>query len=148
MVIFASEDIGMADPQALLVAVAAAHAVEHVGLPEVQLNLSQAVIHLATAPKSNTSTVAIGGARQAVRDGRLGEVPAHLRDSHYQGAAALGHGAGYEYPHDDERGWVEQQYLPDELVGHRWYRPSRHGFEQEIDERMQQRSTARPETRS
>jgi putative ATPase len=148
MVIFASEDVGMADPQALLVAVAAAHAVEHVGLPEAQLNLSHAVIHLATAPKSNTATVAIGGARQAVRDGRLGEVPPHLRDSHYQGAAVLGHGAGYEYPHDDERGWVEQQYLPDELVGQRWYRPSRHGFEQEIDERMKQRHRARPETSS
>jgi putative ATPase len=144
MVIFASEDVGMADPLALLVAVAAAHAVEHVGLPEAQLNLSQAVIHLATAPKSNTATTAIGAARQAVRDGRLGEVPAHLRDSHYQGAAALGHGSGYEYPHDDERGWVEQQYLPDELVGQVWYRPSRHGFEQEIDERMQQRRRARP----
>jgi putative ATPase len=144
MVVFASEDVGMADPLALLVAVAAAHAVEHVGLPEAQLNLSQAVIHLATAPKSNTATTAIGAARQAVRDGRLGEVPAHLRDSHYQGAAALGHGSGYEYPHDDERGWVEQQYLPDELVGQVWYRPSRHGFEQEIDERMQQRRRARP----
>jgi putative ATPase len=144
MVIFASEDVGMADPLALLGAVAAAHAVEHVGLPEAQLNLSQAVIHLATAPKSNTATTAIGAARQAVRDGRLGEVPAHLRDSHYQGAAALGHGSGYEYPHDDERGWVEQQYLPDELVGQVWYRPSRHGFEQEIDERMQQRRRARP----
>ncbi|MEZ5295520.1 MAG: hypothetical protein R2697_04380 [Ilumatobacteraceae bacterium] len=137
--IFASEDVGMADPQALVVAVAAAQAVEHVGLPEAQLNLSQAVIHMATAPKSNTATTAIGGARRAVRDGSLGEVPAHLRDAHYQGAATLGHGTGYEYPHDDERGWVEQQYLPDELVGQHWYRPSRHGFEREIDERMKQR---------
>jgi len=139
MVIFASEDVGMADPQSLLIAVAAAQAVEHVGLPEAQLNLAQAVIHLATAPKSNTATIAIGAARRAVRDGALGEVPAHLRDAHYQGAATLGHGTGYEYPHDDERGWVEQQYLPDELVGTRWYRPSRHGFEREIDERMEQR---------
>ncbi|MCB0966263.1 MAG: replication-associated recombination protein A [Ilumatobacter sp.] len=139
IVIFASEDVGMADPQALVVAVAAAQAVEHVGLPEAQLNLSQAVIHMATAPKSNTATTAIGGARRAVRDGSLGEVPAHLRDAHYQGAATLGHGTGYEYPHDDERGWVEQQYLPDELVGQHWYRPSRHGFEREIDERMKQR---------
>lgn len=138
IVIFASEDVGMADPQALQVAVAAAQAVEHVGLPEAQLNLSQAVLHMATAPKSNTATTAIGGARRAVRDGALGEVPSHLRDAHYQGAASLGHGAGYEYPHDDERGWVDQQYLPDELVGERWYRPSRHGFEREIDERMQQ----------
>ena len=143
IVIFASEDVGMADPQALQVAVAAAQAVEHVGLPEAQLNLSQAVIHMATAPKSNTATTAIGAARRAVRDGALGEVPAHLRDAHYQGASSLGHGAGYEYPHDDERGWVEQQYLPDELVGERWYRPSRHGFEREIDERMQQRQQSR-----
>ena len=102
MVIFASEDVGMADPQALLVAVAAAHAVEHVGLPEAQLNLSQAVIHLATAPKSNRSALAIWNARGAVRDGAVGEVPAHLRDAHYQGAAALGHGAGYDYPHDHD----------------------------------------------
>ena len=143
IVIFASEDVGMADPQALQVAVAAAQAVEHVGLPEAQLNLSQAVIHMATAPKSNTATTAIGGARRAIRDGALGEVPAHLRDAHYQGASSLGHGAGYEYPHDDERGWVDQQYLPDELVGERWYRPSRHGFEREIDERMQQRQQPR-----
>ncbi|MAT06196.1 MAG: AAA family ATPase, partial [Acidimicrobiaceae bacterium] len=146
IVIFASEDVGMADPQALLVAVAAAQAVEHVGLPEAQLNLSQAVIHMATAPKSNSATTAIGGARRSVRDGALGEVPAHLRDAHYQGAATLGHGAGYEYPHDDERGWVDQQYLPDELVAERWYRPGRHGFEREIGERMQQRqrNTGRP----
>ena len=85
MVIFASEDVGMADPQALLVAVAAAHAVEHVGLPEAQLNLSQAVIHLATAPKSNRSALAIWNARGAVTDGAVGEVPAHLRDTHYSG---------------------------------------------------------------
>ena len=86
MVIFASEDVGMADPQALLVAVAAAHAVEHVGLPEAQLNLAQAVVHLATAPKSNRAALAIWNAREAVRDGAVGEVPAHLRDAHYSGA--------------------------------------------------------------
>ena len=117
MVIFASEDVGMADPQALLVAVAAAHAVEHVGLPEAQLNLSQAVIHLATAPKSNRSALAIWNARADVAAGAVGEVPAHLRDGHYQGAAVLGHGAGYDYPHDHDReGWVAQQYLPDALA--------------------------------
>jgi putative ATPase len=141
MVIFASEDVGLADPQALLVAVAAAHAVEHVGLPEAQLNLSQAVIHLATAPKSNRSALAIWNARSAVRDGAVGEVPAHLRDSHYQGAATLGHGAGYDYPHDHADGWVDQQYLPDGLTDRRWYRPSGHGFEQEIAERMGTRTT-------
>jgi putative ATPase len=126
----------MADPQALLVAVAAAHAVEHVGLPEAQLNLSQAVIHLATAPKSNRSALAIWTARDAVRSGEVGEVPAHLRDAHYQGAAVLGHGAGYEYPHDHDGARVAQQYLPDPLVDRRWYEPSDRGFEQEIADRM------------
>src|SRR5688572_1636176 len=136
MVIFASEDVGMADPQALLVAVAAAHAVEHVGLPEAQLNLSQAVIHLATAPKSNRSALAIWNAREAVRSGEVGEVPAHLRDAHYQGAGVLGHGAGYEYPHDHDGAWVAQQYLPDPLNHRRWYEPSDRGFEREIADRM------------
>ena len=139
LVIFASEDIGMADPQALLVAVAAAEAVEHVGLPEAQLNLSQAAVHLATAPKSNRSAVAIWDARAAVREGVVGEVPAHLRDGHYQGASTLGHGVGYEYPHDHEGGWVEQQYQPDGLTDRRWYQPSEHGFEQEIAARMHER---------
>ncbi len=139
MVIFASEDVGMADPQALLVAVAAAHAVEHVGLPEAQLNLSQAAVHLATAPKSNRAAVAIWDARAAVRDGVVGEVPAHLRDGHYQGASALGHGVGYEYPHSHDGGWVDQQYLPDGLTDRRWYQPSEHGFEQEIATRMSER---------
>ena len=145
MVIFASEDVGMADPQALLVAVAAAHAVEHVGLPEAQLNLSQAVIHLATAPKSNRSALAIWNARDAVRTGEVGEVPAHLRDAHYQGAAVLGHGAGYEYPHDHDGGWVAQQYLPDQLTSRRWYEPSDRGFEQEIADRMHEQSRTEDE---
>ena len=136
MVIFASEDVGLADPQALQIAVAAAHAVEHVGLPEAQLNLSQAVLHLATAPKSNSATTAIMGARAAIRDGELGEVPAHLRDAHYQGAAALGHGDGYEYPHDHEGGWVDQQYLPDRLVGRRFYTPTDNGAERDVSEQM------------
>jgi putative ATPase len=139
MVIFASEDVGLADPQSLLVAVAAAHALEHVGLPEAQLNLAQAVIHLATAPKSNRAALAIWNSRAEVRDGAVGEVPAHLRDAHYQGAASLGHGSGYEYPHDHEIGWVDQQHLPDSLVGRRWYEPSPHGFEQEIARRMRER---------
>ena len=136
MVIFASEDVGMADPQALLVAVAAAHAVEHVGLPEAQLNLSQAVIHLATAPKSNRSALAVWNARAAVQSGSVGEVPAHLRDDHYKGAGQLGHGVGYRYPHDDPAGWVDQQYLPDELVGTRFYEPSDHGEEAAVARRM------------
>jgi putative ATPase len=139
MVIFASEDVGMADPGSLAIAVAAAHALEHVGLPEAQLNLAQAAVHLATAPKSNRSALAIWNARAAVRDGALGEVPSHLRDAHYQGAAALGHGDGYEYPHDHDGGWVEQQYQPDELADRRWYEPSTIGFEQEIREQMDTR---------
>jgi putative ATPase len=149
MVIFASEDVGMADPQSLLVAVAAAQAVEHVGLPEAQLNLSQAAVHLATAPKSNRAAVAIWDARAAVRDGLVGEVPAHLRDAHYQSASTIGHGVGYEYPHAHDHGWVDQQYLPDGLTDRRWYQPSRHGFEKEIDERMKSRrpSTEHPDER-
>ena len=143
LVIFASEDVGLADPHALLVAVAAAHAVEHVGLPEAQLNLSQAAIHLATAPKSNRAALAIWNTRAAIRDGAVGEVPPHLRDAHYQGAAALGHGAGYDYPHDHPGGWVDQQYLPDSLAGERWYEPSSYGHEQEISERMQRRRSPR-----
>ena len=136
MVIFASEDVGLADSRALTVAVAAAHALEHVGLPEAQLNLSQAAIYLATAPKSNRAALAIWNSRAAVRDGAVGEVPAHLRDSHYKAAESIGHGVGYDYPHDHESGVVAQQYVPDELVGRRWYEPSQHGDEREIAERM------------
>lgn len=136
MIVFASEDVGLADPNALLVAVAAAHAVEHVGLPEAQLNLAQAAITLAVAPKSNRAATAIWTARAEVRDGIIGEVPAHLRDAHYQGAASLGHGAGYEYPHDHPDAWVPQQYVPDRLTGRRWYRPSDRGAEAEVRRRM------------
>ena len=136
MVILASEDVGMADPQALVVADAAARAVEFVGLPEAQLNLAQAVVHLATAPKSNRVTVALGRAKDDVRNRPTGEVPPHLRDAHYKGAASLGHGKGYEYPHDDPRGWNEQSYRPDEIAGRRYYEPSPHGHEQEIADRM------------
>jgi putative ATPase len=140
MVIFASEDVGMADPQALVVAVSAAHALEFVGLPEAQLNLSQAVIHLATAPKSNASALAVWGARADVAAGKLGEVPAHLRDAHYSGAARIGHGAGYEYPHDHSGAWVEQQYLPDNLAGASWYHPTDRGREGQVGEEMSRRS--------
>lgn len=133
LVVHASEDVGMADPQALLVATAAASAVEFVGLPEAQLNLAQATIHLATAPKSNSVTTAIFAARDAARAAGTGEVPPHLRDAHYKGAASLGHGDGYRYPHNDPRGWVEQQYLPDEMVGRVFYEPSPHGDEGEVE---------------
>ena len=129
MVIHASEDIGMADPQALLVATAAAQAVEFVGLPEAQLNLAQAAIHLATSPKSNRVTQAIFEAKAAAREAGTGEVPPHLRDAHYSGAASLGHGTDYRYPHNDPSGYVEQQYLPDEIVGRVFYDPTVHGRE-------------------
>jgi putative ATPase len=136
MVIFASEDVGMADPTALTVATAAAHAVEYVGLPEAQLNLAQAVVHLATAPKSNSVTTALGAAMADVRAGRGGTVPQHLRDAHYQGARRLGHGAGYRYPHDVATGVVEAQYVPDDLVGTDYYHPTTRGAEREVAERL------------
>ncbi|MEM9515646.1 MAG: replication-associated recombination protein A [Actinomycetota bacterium] len=126
MIIFASEDVGLADDEALQVAVAAAHAVDHVGLPEAQLNMAHAAIRLALAAKSNASASAIWTVRAAIRDGAVGEVPAHLRDAHYGGAASLGHGVGYDYPHDHADGAPDQQYLPDELVGSHWWVPPAH----------------------
>ncbi|HVM41587.1 MAG TPA: replication-associated recombination protein A [Acidimicrobiia bacterium] len=137
LVILASEDIGMADSQALVVADAAARAVEFVGLPEAQLNLAHAVVYLATAPKSNRVTTALGAARADVRDQPAGAVPTHLRDSHYQGAARLGHGKGYVYPHDDPRGFVPQEHRPPETAGRRYYEPSQHGQEAAVSERME-----------
>ncbi|MDI6103618.1 replication-associated recombination protein A [Actinoplanes sp. NEAU-A12] len=136
IVIFASEDVGMADPQALLVATAAAQAVQNVGLPEAGLNLAQAVVHAATAPKSNSVTTALGEAMADVRAGRGGPVPPHLRDAHYSGSRGLGHGRGYRYPHDDPRGVVRQQYVPDDLVGTDYYRPTDHGAERAVGERV------------
>ncbi|WP_250009350.1 replication-associated recombination protein A [Actinoplanes sp. M2I2] len=136
IVIFASEDVGMADPQALLVATAAAQAVQNVGLPEAGLSLAQAVVHLATAPKSNSVTTAIGAAMADVRAGRGGAVPSHLRDAHYPGARGLGHGRGYRYPHDDPRGVVTQRYLPDDLADAEYYQPTDHGAERAMGERV------------
>jgi putative ATPase len=129
LVILASEDVGLADPQSILVANAAAHAVEYVGLPEAALNLTHAVLHLSLAPKSNSVVSALGAASAAVRDRRAGPVPMHLRDSHYRGAQQLGHGAGYVYPHDAPQGWVPQDHMPAEVAGERFYRPSSHGAE-------------------
>lgn len=129
LVILASEDVGMADPQSLLIADAAARAVEFVGLPEAQLNLAQAVVHLATAPKSNSVTTAFFAASEAARGQGSGEVPKHLRDSHYQGAIGLGHGAEYRYPHDAPDGWVDQEYRPSEVADQVYYSPSGHGAE-------------------
>jgi putative ATPase len=135
VVICASEDVGNADPQALIVAAAALQAVEFVGLPEAQLALSQAVTYVATAPKSNAATIAIGKARADVRSGRTLTVPEHLRDSHYQGAKELGHGLDYQYSHDYEGGWVDQAYLPEER---RYYEPVDRGYEAVIRARMEE----------
>jgi putative ATPase len=136
LVILASEDVGMADPQALVVADAAARAVELVGLPEAALNLAQAVVYLACAPKSNRVTVALGRARDDVRGDTRAEVPAHLRDSHYRSAERIGHGVGYRYPHDWPEGWVDQQYRPAALQGHVYYEPSGHGEEPDVAARL------------
>ncbi len=141
LVILASEDVGMADPTALLTADAAARALELVGLPEAQLNLAQAVVHLASAPKSNRVTVALGRAQADVAARPAGAVPPHLRDAHYRGAEALGHGQGYDYPHDHERGWVAQEHRPAEVAGRVYYEPSAHGHEEEIARRMAARDS-------
>ena len=142
LVVLASEDVGMADPMGLVVANAAARAVEFVGLPEAKLNLAQAVVHLATAPKSNRVTVALGRAEADARAAGTGEVPMHLRDAHYKGAAQLGHGTGYDYPHDHADGWVDQRYRPDEVEGNVYYDPSPHGYEGEVADRMAGRPPA------
>ena len=136
LVIHASEDIGMADPTALLAATAAAQAVQLIGLPEARINLAQATIHLATAPKSNAVVQAINEAQADVRDGLAGAVPPHLRDGHYPGAARLGHAQRYVYPPDTADGIAEQQYPPDELVGRDYYRPGGHGAERALAERL------------
>jgi putative ATPase len=136
LVILASEDIGMADPTALLVAVAAAQTVALIGMPEAQLTLAHATIHLASAPKSNAVTTALGAAMGDIKAGKAGLVPAHLRDGHYSGAAALGNAQGYKYSHDDPDGVVAQQYPPDELVGVDYYRPTGRGGEREMSSRL------------
>ncbi len=136
IIVLASEDIGMADPQALVVAIAAADAVQYIGMPEGRIPLAQAVVHLATAPKSNASYRALDAAIADVRAGRIGRVPKHLRDAHYAGAKRLGHGKGYKYPHDDALGVLEQQYLPDELAGATYYEPTEHGNERDVSARL------------
>jgi len=136
LVILASEDIGMADPTALLIAVAAAQTVALIGMPEAQLTLAHATVHLATAPKSNAVTTALGAAMGDIRAGKAGLVPAHLRDGHYSGAAQLGKAQGYRYPHDDPDGVVAQQYPPDEIADVDYYRPTTHGAEREIAGRL------------
>jgi len=137
LMILASEDIGMADPTALPTAVAAAQTVALIGLPEAQLTLAHATVHLATAPKSNAVTTALGAAMADIRAGKAGLVPPHLRDGHYSGAQKLGNAVGYRYAHDDPDGVVPQQYPPDEIVGTDYYRPTTHGAEREIATRVE-----------
>lgn len=135
IMICASEDVGNADPQALQVAVAAAQAVERIGMPESQLILAQAVLYVATAPKSNSATNAIFHATEAVKNKKV-TIPPYLQDAHYKGAAKLGHGIGYEYAHDFPKHFSRQQYLPDELTGQVFYEPSDNGYEKKIQEHM------------
>src|ERR1700738_1300740 len=137
LTILASEDIGMADPTALQTAVAAAQTVQLIGMPEAQLTLAHATVHLATAPKSNAVTTALGAAMADIKAGKAGLVPPHLRDGHYSGAEKLGNAVGYKYSHDDPDGVVPQQYPPDELVGVDYYRPTGHGAEREIASRLE-----------
>ena len=124
LVVLASEDVGMADPMSLLIANAAAQAVEFVGLPEARINLAHAVVHMATAPKSNATYQGINRAMKDVADLPAGEVPMHLRDGHYQGAAQLGHGVGYDYPHNHPEGYTEQEYRPQDVARRRYYEPT------------------------
>ena len=135
IMICASEDVGNADPMALNVAVSAAQAVERIGMPEAQIILSQAVTYVATAPKSNSATNAIFSAMESVRSKKT-TVPSHLQDAHYKGAGKLGHGIGYRYAHDYPHHYVEQQYLPDEILGAKFYEPGENGYEKKIGEWM------------
>src|ERR1700712_2476586 len=137
IIVLAAEDIGMADPQALPLAGAAADAGPFIGMPEGRIPLAEAVVYLALAPKSNASYLAIDAALADVRAGRIGRVPMHLRDAHYPGAKRLRHGQGSPYAHDGEQGVVEQQYPPDELVGRDYYRPTGNGFERETSARVE-----------
>lgn len=136
MMICASEDVGNADPQALQVAVSAAQAVERIGMPEARIILAQAVIYIATAPKSNAAIMAIDKAMETVKDQTTAPVPSHLQDAHYKSAGKLGHGIGYKYSHDYPNHYVRQQYLPDTLIGTQFYEPTDMGYEKNIKEHM------------
>ena len=136
LVVLAAEDIGMADPQGLVIAQAAADAVSFIGMPEGRIPLAEATTYLALAPKSNRSYKAIDAAIADVRAGRAGVVPDHLRDAHYAGAERVGHGKGYEYSHDADHGVARQDYLPEALAGERYYRPTEHGYERAVAERL------------
>ncbi|MCH1883071.1 replication-associated recombination protein A [Agrococcus sp. ARC_14] len=137
IIVLASEDIGMADPQGLVIATAAATAVQMIGMPEGRIPLAEATVYLATAPKSNRSYKGIDAAIADVRAGDFGRVPTHLRDAHYPGAKRLGHGKGYRYAHDAPHGVATQQYLPDPLVGRRYYEAGAHGFERDVAARLE-----------
>ena len=137
IMICASEDVGNADPNALVVAVSAAQAIERIGMPESQIILSQAAAYVATAPKSNAAYMGIAKAMKTVADTRTMPVPAHLQDRHYKGAEKLGHGLGYKYAHDYPNHYVTQQYLPDGMEGMRFYEPSENGYEKKIREHME-----------
>ena len=137
IMICASEDVGNADPQALVVAVAAAQAVERLGMPEAQIVLSQAVSYVAAAPKSNAACVAALEAMEAVESDRTAPIPVHLQDAHYKGAAKLGHGLGYKYAHDYPNHYVKQQYLPDGYEGRKFYRPTNNGYEKKRKENLE-----------
>jgi putative ATPase len=132
LMISASEDVGNADPMALVVAVSAAQAVERVGMPEAQIILSQAVTYVASAPKSNAANAAIERASSVVQETRTFPIPVYLQDAHYKGAAKLGHGMGYQYPHDFPKHYVKQQYLPDGLADRKFYEPTEMGYEKQI----------------
>lgn len=137
IMISAAEDIGMADPQALPIAVAAAEGVQMIGMPEGRILLAEAVVYLATAPKSNAAYMALDAAIADVRAGKIGRVPKHLRDAHYPGAKRLGHGKGYKYSHDHDFGVAQQQYLPDELRGTEYYTPTANGNERDVAARLE-----------
>lgn len=136
LLVHAAEDVGMADPNALTVAMSAAYALDYIGMPEARIPLAEATVYLATAPKSNAVIVGIDEALADIQKKKLGPVPIHLRDSSYKGASKLGHGKGYMYPHNYPGNYVEQDYLPEELKGAKYYRPYENGYEQEIRDRM------------
>lgn len=134
--ICAAEDVGLADPQALVVASAAAQAIERIGMPEAQIILAEAVNYVATAPKSNASYLSVAAAMESVKNQKT-TVPPHLQDAHYKGSAKLGHGLGYQYAHDYPEHFVKQQYLPSELEGTRFYHPTDIGYEKQAGERLE-----------
>jgi putative ATPase len=136
MVVHAAEDVGLADPQALVLATAAANALEYVGLPEAAIPMMEACLYIACAPKSNAVVSTIAKVREDLAKEKPGAVPIHLRDTSYRGAKKLGHGAGYQYPHSFPGHYVEQQYLPDNLKGRKYYEPSDNGHEARVKERQ------------